>query len=325
MDGRFRTGRGSRGARGLDDRTGPAERERVIATLAAHQHGVVARGQLLQAGLKSGAIGSRVRRRRLRAMHRGVYLVGPVAPPLARPMAAVLACGEGAFLSHRSAAALWSLGPYSIDAPSIDVTVVARDCGHRPGIRAHRMRALQSDETTTRNRIPITTPARTLLDLASLVPERELEAAVAEAERRRLAADRRLLALVARYPRRPGTRVLQQLLEGAEQPAFTRSEAEKRFLALIRRSQLDSPEVNARIGPYEVDFLWREQRLVVEVDGFAYHSDRAAFERDRRRDADLAALGYTVVRVTWRQLVDEPAAVVARVAQALARSVARVG
>jgi very-short-patch-repair endonuclease len=238
-------------------------------------------------------------------------------------MAAVLACGNGAVLSHRSAAALWSVGPYTIDGDPIDVTVVGPRRGCRPGIRAHHVRSLEGDEVTTLQRIPITAPARTLLDLARVASARELEAAVAEAERRYLTTERELLALFARHRARRGTRALRHLLDRGTRPALTRSEAEKRCLGLIRRARLDPPEVNVRLGPYEVDFLWREQRLVVEVDGFAYHSDRAAFERDRRRDADLAALGYTVVRVTWRQLVDEPAAVVARVAQALARSGAR--
>lgn len=234
-------------------------------------------------------------------------------------MAAVLACGEGALLSHRSAAALWSLGPYTIESAPMDVTVIERDSGRRHGIRAHRVHALAPDEATTRRRIPTTTPARTLLDLAAEVSGRELEAAVAEAERRRLATDRQVLALIARYPTRRGTRALRRLLDRGTRPALTRSEAEERFLALIRRAQLAPPEVNVLVGRYEVDFLWREQRGVVEIDGFAHHSDRVAFERDRRRDADLAAEGYTVVRITWRQIVEEPATVVARVAQALVR------
>lgn len=303
---------------------GPIARERAIAALAARQHGVVTRRQLVEAGLSTAAIDGRVKAHRLRVLQVGVYLVGPVSPPLAREMAAVLACGEGALLSHRSAAVLWQLRPDPSPTALVDVTVIARDRGRRRGIRVHRAQArLPADEATTRRRIPITTPARTLLDLAPELRARELEAALAEAKRRRLTTDRKLLALVARYPGRRGVRALRDLLERDERPALTRSEAEERFLALIRSAELDAPDVNVTVGPYEVDFLWRREALIVEVDGFAYHSDRNAFEGDRRRDADLAARGYTVVRVTWRQIVEAPAAVLTRVAQALARSGSR--
>ena len=177
-------------------------------------------------------------------------------------------------------------------------------------------------ETTRLSGIPITTPARTLLDLASEATSRELEQAVAEAERRHLASRGGLVALLARYPRRPGTRALRFLVETHQRPALIRSEAEERLLALIGKAQLPAPDVNARVGPYEVDFLWREARLIVEVDGFAFHGDRAAFEADRRRDAELAARGFHVIRVTWRQIEAEPEAVLVRVGQALVRSLA---
>lgn len=129
----------------------------------------------------------------------------------------------------------------------------------------------------------------------------------------------RLLALLARYPRRPGVAKLQVLLDTAGKPALTRSQAEERFLELVRRAQLSVPEVNVAIHGYEIDFLWREERLAVELDGYAFHGDRAAFEADRGRDADLAARGIQVLRVTWRQVTAESEATLARVAQALAR------
>jgi very-short-patch-repair endonuclease len=177
---------------------------------------------------------------------------------------------------------------------------------------------LELDETTTCKGIPITTPARTVLDLAADSTERELEQALAQAEARHLTSRRKLLLLLARYPGRRGVRALRRLLERDARPALTRSEAEERFLALIRKSGLPHPDVNVNLGRYEVDFLWREHRLVVEIDGYAHHSDRESFEADRARDAWLAAQGHTVIRVTWRQLVDEPEVVLARVAEALA-------
>jgi very-short-patch-repair endonuclease len=172
-------------------------------------------------------------------------------------------------------------------------------------------------DTTTYKQIPITTPARTLLDLAPTLEPRQLEQALAEALRRRLTRPQALRSLLARHSGRPGVPALRRLLE-SDAPAFTRSELEERFLTLVREAGLPAPEVNAKLGPYEVDFLWRDERLVVEVDGWDFHSDRKAFEEDRRRDAELTARGYRVSRVTWRQIADEPIAVIARVAAALA-------
>lgn len=176
---------------------------------------------------------------------------------------------------------------------------------------------MQPDEVTRLRQIPVTTPARTLLDLATVLPSRELEQAIAKAERMHAGTQRRLLALLARYPSRAGTPKLRELLDGSRNPALTRSEAEERFLELVRRAGLPAPDTNVHVHGYELDFLWREERLAVEVDGFAFHSDRSAFEADRRRDADLAASGIQVIRVTWRQIRDEPEATLARLAIAL--------
>lgn len=164
----------------------------------------------------------------------------------------------------------------------------------------------------------VTAPARTLLDLAEVVSSRELERAVAEAQVRGLVRISQLHAAIARAPGRHGAAPLRALLDADTGPALTRSEAEQRLLTLVRAARLRSPETNVRFGRYEVDFLWRAERLVLEVDGYAFHSSRAAFERDRLRDAELQLAGLRVVRVTWRQIVDEPEALVARLAQALA-------
>jgi very-short-patch-repair endonuclease len=280
-----------------------------IARLAAAQHGVVSSAQLALLGLGRRAIAHRVGQGRLHRVHRGVYLVGhPVAPPLARETAAVLACGESAVLSHRSAAALWELLPAP---PFVDVTVVRRNPRAPSGVRVHRSRSLEPDQVARRLGMPLTSPARTLLDLTRVLPDRPLERALEEALR---------LGLLAPGDVRGTSRRLQALVDRYEGPTLTRSEAEERLLALLRAARLPPPELNVRVGRREVDCLWRDAALVVEVDGYAYHSSRAAFERDRLRDAELQAAGYRVVRVTWRQLTEEPAALVARLAQALARS-----
>ena len=128
----------------------------------------------------------------------------------------------------------------------------------------------------------------------------------------------KVLSLVARYPRRPGTPMLRELLDGSRRPALTRSEAGERFLGLVRRGALPEPEVNVGLHGYEVDFLWREHGLAMEIDGFAFHGDRDAFEADRRRDGYLAARGIQVLRVTWRRIDEEPEAILVELAQALA-------
>jgi very-short-patch-repair endonuclease len=279
-------------------------------------HGVVDRQQLLTAGIPAHAIDSRVAAGLLRPIHRGVYAVGPVQSDDAPEMAAALGCGQKAFISHRSAGGLWHL--HAKPARSrIDVTVVARHAPRHRGVRIHRVLSLGADEVTRVRRIPVTTPARTLFDLATVLPSRQLEQAIALSERAHAGTWRRLVALLARYPARPGTPKLRELLKGERNPALARSQAEERFLSLVRRARLPAPETNVRLGSYELDFLWRDQRLAIEVDGFAFHGDRGAFEADRRRDADLAASGIQVLRVTWRQITEEPEATLVRMVRAL--------
>jgi very-short-patch-repair endonuclease len=292
-------------------------RDALIASIATRQYGVVSRSQLLAAGISDAAITTRIRRFRLHPLHRGVYAVGHTAlVPLAREMAAVLACGEGAVVSHRTAAStIWHL----IDAIDdvIDITI-PRSNRRRPGLRVHRSRTLHPEDTQVVRGIPVTSVARTLVDLAEDVSDRELEVALDEATTRRLTTTASLTAAVERLHGRRGTSRLNGLLERDGEPAFTRSEAEERLLALIRAANLSHPEVNARASRHTVDFIWRKQRLIVETDGYRFHSTRTAFERDRVRDAELTAAGFRVIRITWRQLEVEPLAIVARLAQALA-------
>lgn len=290
-------------------------RDWIIATIANRQYGIVTRSQLLAAGVGPGAIATRIRRYGLHRLHRGVYVVGHTAlVPGAREMAAVLACGPGAVLSHRSAAALWCL--VERDPPLLDVTA-PRASRARPGLRTHRSRSLAAEDVQTRFGIPITTPSRTLLDLAEVASEPELERALDEALVQRLTDHRSVASVLGRCRGKHGTGRLKALLERDEEPALTRSEAEERFLALVRAAHLPAPEVNVGLHAYTVDFLWRNSRVVVEIDGYRFHSSRAAFERDRLRDARLGAVGFRVTRPTWRQLVEQPHAVVARLAQAL--------
>lgn len=300
---------------GRADERAVSHADRAVVAIAARQHAMVHASQLAAAGLGRGAIAHRLARGRLVRMHAGVYLVGPVVPPLGVEMAAVLAGGHGTKLSHQAALAVW--GVHGEIGAAMHITVAGRQRGRIPGVTVHRSASLDRPDVRWRAGIPLTAPARSLLDAAATLERAALARAVDEARVRRLVNDRQLADVLERHPRRRGMAVLRELL--ASEPVLTRSDAEQRLLALLRAAGIPPDETNARIGRYEVDFLWRSERLIVELDGFAYHSSRAAFERDRARDAELLAAGHRVIRVTWRQLVHEPEAIIARVAQALVR------
>jgi len=277
--------------------------------LASRQHGLVTTAQLLAAGWSNDVIAARVRSGWLRRRHRGVYLVGPLETPYTQAMAAVLAAGPRAVLSHYPAAVLWVLCPPL--AGPMHVTLPA-GAHARPGIVVHRA-ALHPADITRRHGIPVTSAARTILDLAASAPD--VERALNEALVQRLVTTRSLNEQFSRYPRHRGTGALKRATQ--TEPKLTRSEAEHRAFDLIRRAGLPEPETNVRIEGYEVDLVWRTQRLVVEIDGYAFHSSRRSFERDRRKDQTLLAAGFRTMRITWSQL-EEEVAVVAAITRALA-------
>ena len=291
----------------------PREVDAAIAALADRQHGIVSRDQLAALGLGRGTIDHRLKCGRLHFLHRGVFAVGHnVISREARWLAAVLAVGPGSALSHQSAAALW--GIRGTARGRIDVTIPVT---RRPRIKIHIHEAtLAPDELTTTHNIPTTTPARTLLDLATVVSPQTLERAINEAEVLRLTSATSLSELVGRHHRRPGTPAIQRILNaGFVGATVTRNDMEDRFFALLDEAGLLRPEVNAQLEIdtiwIEPDFMWRSARLIVELDGYETHGTRAAFESDRARDRALQAAGWRVVRVTWRQLHEQPAAVVA--------------
>ena len=250
-------------------------------------------------------------------MHRGVYLVGhEVLAPLARETAALLAIGPDSLLSHRTAATVWQLPVQAI--ADVELSLVGRRPSGRPGIRIYRVETLHFRDRRRHAGLALTAPARTLLDLGAVLTPRGLEQAVAEARTRRLVSNSELHAALARAPNRHGAAALRALLQREAGPALTRSAAEELLLTIVRAAALPSPETNVRVGAYEVDFLWRAERLVVEVDGYRFHSSLPAFERDHVRDADLDDAGFRVRRVTWRQLTETPDAVADRLRRALA-------
>jgi very-short-patch-repair endonuclease len=275
----------------------------LVARIATDQHGVVTRSQLLDAGVKQRVIAHRLRTGALHRLHRGVYTVGyRSTSPLTHAMAAVLACGPQAVLSHRSAAWLWEID-VTWRGPT-EVTTTARSARDRDGVTVHRSRTLTQRHVTVRRGIPVTTVARTLVDLADVLDDRSLARALNEAQLKRLV---RLDELAALLPQLKGRHAAKRLRPFVQRPdAPTRSVLEDAFLNLVERHALPRPEVNQRLAGYEVDMLWRKQRLVAELDGRRYHEHARAFEHDRDKDATLLAAGYRVVRVTWRRLVDEP-------------------
>ena len=295
-----------------------AKRERAIAELAARQHGVVSLAQLKALGLGASGVRHRVALGKLRRLHRGVYAIG-LAPISVKAtyMAAVLACGPGAVLSHRSAAAHLGLRPCSRAA--VDVSVPSRTGKGRHGIDVHRATGIEEKDVAIVDGIPCTSVARTLLDLAERVDRAALERAVEQAEKLRIFDLAAVVDVLNRAGNRRGATKLRAVLENyGPEPAFTRSDLERDFLALCRAAGVPKPQVNVFRNAFEVDFTWPDRRLMVEADSLRHHDTRAAFERDRRRDQRLTAQGWRVVRFTWRQVHDEPAAVAATLRQLLA-------
>jgi very-short-patch-repair endonuclease len=234
-----------------------------------------------------------------------------------RWMAAVLACGPDAALSHRSAAALWGLAQAS--GARVDVTTPRRSGSLRPGIRLHRVRKMHPQDLAVRDGIPVTSVARTLLDLAEIVDPGGLGRMLEEAERRRLLDLRAVEQACARGHGRRGLKPLLAHLRTLRPAPEKRSDLERRFLALCRELALPPPDVNARVQGFEVDAVWSHRRVVVELDGYAFHHTRGAFERDRARDATLQLAGYRVLRLTARRLAEEPETVAETVRGLLAQ------
>ncbi|MEX2194676.1 MAG: type IV toxin-antitoxin system AbiEi family antitoxin domain-containing protein [Thermoleophilaceae bacterium] len=288
----------------------PRHVDLLLADLALRQHGVVARWQLLERGVSARAIERRLDSGHLHRVHQGVYAVGHrMLTQRSRWMAAVLAGGRGAVLSHRSAAALW--GILADGRRTIEVTV-SRDRRPRARIQVH-VSVVPPDERTVVDGIPVTTVPRTLFDLAAVVTRRQVERAWHEADVARLWDALSLPDLLARYPRRRGSATVRAVLDTrlADVPV-TRNEFEERFVLFVAETALTQPEMNAIITvagrTFEIDALWRAERLAVELDSYGVHGTRGKFESDRERDRILQVAGLRTARVTWRQLTGAPAA-----------------
>jgi very-short-patch-repair endonuclease len=281
--------------------------------LARRQHGVVARGQLLERGVPPDAIRHALKSGRLHPLWRGVYALGrPEVSQRGRWTAAVLACGSDARLSHRSAACLW--GVYPRDPEVVEVVVGAPLQRRRAGVRVRRQAPLPGRDGALREGIPVTAIAPTLVDLAATIGRGPLERAINEADRLDLIDPESLGAAIAPLTRRPGLRALREVL-GRER---TDSSLERRFLGLVRSAGLRLPQTQVHLNGYRVDFFWPEHGLVVEVDGLRYHRTPLQQAADRRRDQAHTAAGLTTLRFAEHQVRSEPQAV-----QELLRSVTR--
>ena len=221
-----------------------------------------------------------------------------------RLIAAVLACGPGAVVSHRSAADLWGIRPTA--RKRIDVTVPGRSRSGRPGIDLHLVRGLDPRDITTEDGIPVTTVARTLLDLAEVAPRHHVARAMEQADRLRLFDLTELEELLASSPGRRGRKPLHDVLTDAVIEPRARSDLESDFLQFCHERGIPAPIVNTLVEGFEVDMAWPAQRLVIELDGYETHGTRGAFESDRRRDATLQLANQRTIRVTHRWLTREP-------------------
>jgi very-short-patch-repair endonuclease len=288
--------------------------DRVIAELAQRQYGIVSREQLAEAGVGRAAVSARMRAGRLHQLHAGVYAVGHrVVPRAGLWLAAVLATGPDAVLSHWSAAALWMIRPNARSV--IDVTTPHKSRSW-DGIRRHH-KALPPDEVTVEEGIPVTSVPRTIFDLAATEDLDLIVAMLRESEHRNQWDQLSLPHLVQRYPGRRGVRQVRLALQRiTEEPSGRkRSRLEERFAPFLRRHRLPMPRFNDWIllgaKRYQVDCHWPRTHQIVELDGWESHRTRSAFRDDRERDRRLRVAGYSVTRLTWNQLDDEPGAIAA--------------
>jgi Transcriptional regulator, AbiEi antitoxin/Protein of unknown function (DUF559) len=274
--------------------------DRRIAALAKRQRGYVTRPQLMHLGLGSEAIKYRLGAGRLLPVYAGVYAVGHLPMlPQDRAFGALLACGPGAVLSHGSAATVWGV----FKQWEMPFEVTARSAHRRPGLRVHRASLLRTD-ITRQVGLRVTSPARTVIDVAPRLTNKALRRAVNELQRSGHLRMHELASVLARCPRHPGAAPLRPFLETSDGP--TRSDFEDDFLAFTVRFGLPRPQVNVLVHGYEVDAWFPQARVIVELDGWRDHSRRDRFEADRDRDAEMLARGIVTMRITWERFVRFP-------------------
>jgi very-short-patch-repair endonuclease len=294
-------------------------RDNAVSKVAARQKTLATTAQLAQCGLGKDAVAYRVHSGRLHPVFHGVYSVGcGELPPLALELAALLACGDNSFISHHSAAFVWGLR--RVPPPQVEVSVVGRCSGSRKGLRAHRIQRIHRDELRRHEGLWVSSPARAVLEIAAVGDLDELADVVDRGVAGRVFTPRELDAVLARNRGRRGSARLSEILGDEAAMTITRSRAEKAFLKLIRDARLPPPQVNQKLGRYEPDFLWREQRLIVELDSYRFHAGPVGFHNDHEKDLVYRDAGFDVLRPTRNHVIHEPARVLVRVVRALDRS-----
>ncbi|HEX2265308.1 MAG TPA: type IV toxin-antitoxin system AbiEi family antitoxin domain-containing protein [Solirubrobacterales bacterium] len=272
--------------------------------LARNQHGVVSSDQLREVGYTPQAIYHRIRTGRLHPLHRGVYAVGrPHVTDHGRWIAAVIACGAGAVLSHSSAAALWRSGSERRGLVELSLPSLARRC--RPGLQIHQRPSLRDSDMTVEFGIPVTTPVQTLIDLAPRLDRRGVERMINEADKYDLVHPPELRRALDERAGEPGVACLREILD-RRTFRLTKEELERRFLPLASKAGLPVPLTGQWVNGFEVDFYWPDLGLVVETDGLRYHRTPAEQARDRLRDQAHTAAGLTQLRFTHEQVRYEP-------------------
>lgn len=296
-------------------------RDRAVTRIASGQRNLISAAQLTECGLGKDAVARRVRAGWLRLRFRGVYSVGlGELAPLALEQAALMSCGEGSFISHRSAAFVW--GMRRTPPPRVEVSVVGRGCHARKGVRVHRIKAIDRREVKREKGLWVSSPARVVLEVAAVGTRDELIDVIDAglALRRFTSGDLKLV--LERNRRCRGAGRLADILADDTAVAITRSRAEKALLRLIREAGLPLPETNVPFGRFEADFVWREQRVIVELDSPTYHSGPGVFQRDREKGLVFSSAGFEVLRLTRHHVIYQPTRVLVIVAQALARQAA---
>lgn len=295
-----------------------ARGEREVTRIAELQRAMIHRRQLQAAGVGRGGLAYRRRAGTLHQVHQDVFLVGRRrVEPLGLETAAVLQWAGYAVLADASAALLWGIAQPS-DPRHVTIALIGRDSKSKPGLTIRRLLGLDPQDMRCRHGLPVTSPARTFIDRAATVSPLELENDLIELRRRHRLRDREVEDALDRVPaNRKGIAVVRALLGAPDDLRATRSLYERRLLRIIAAANLPMPATNVRICGHLVDAVWRQQRLVVEVDSWRFHSGRGAFETDRAWLLDLVAAGFRVIRVTARQIDHQPLAVAAGIAQAL--------
>jgi very-short-patch-repair endonuclease len=293
-------------------------RDAAVATLAGGQRSIVSHEQLLALGCSRRVIAHWVDRGRLQVVFPAVYsIVRGSLPRLAREQAALLACGERAFLSHETAAAFRGILP-ALPA-EVEVTVVGRYRASSEGIRVHRIKEIDRGEVSREQGLWVSSAARALLEIASTRSLEDLARALDEGLAKRVLTRDGVDAVLARNRPCRGSGRLAALLAGGGGTTITRSEAERRFKRLIRDAELPAPETNVPFGRYELDFLWRDEGLVVEIDGYTFHTGPKAFRSDRDKTLAVKSAGLELLRFTRDHVVHRRELVLAWVAGELAR------